>query len=237
MVGFPDDDNGTTAGNISNKVAVVKVLIYSGDGSMEESVAGIKACLDECNSRNLTGYYFEYDTANEINSNILSSYDILIMPGGNSDKYVNSGNIDSNAIKQFLNKGKGYLGICAGAYAASSNVDGIYSGWGIAPHITTKNVIYEGLLPISTTSSGDDLLENSKTSIYHQNGPAMYANNSGATSFANYSGSETGYKDYSAIMGDYYGSGRVLFSESHPELNPQDSQLLAQMILWATKKI
>lgn len=236
VVGFQGDDD-TATDDVSNRVSVVRVLIYDGDGSMDDSVAGLKACLDECNSRNLTGYYFEYDTSSEINSYILSSYDILIMPGGNSEKYVKDESIDSDAIKQFLSNGKGYLGICAGAYAASNAVDGAYSAWGLAPHINTKNVAYEGLVSISTTSSGNSLLETSKISLYHQNGPVMYANSSGATSFATYPGSETGYSGYSAIMGDYYGSGRVLLSGSHPELDPQDSQLLARMILWATKKL
>jgi glutamine amidotransferase-like uncharacterized protein len=235
-MGFPDDDNETHAENSSNKVSVVKILIYDGDGSMEESVAGLEACMDECNSKNSTVYYFEYDIVSEINSNTLSSYDILIMPGGNSEKYVNGKNIDSNAIKQFLSNDKGYLGICAGAYAASNNVDGSYSGWGIAPHINTINVNYEGLLSISTTTSGNSLLKSSKTSLYHEKGPAMYANSSGAISFANFANSETGYQGYSAIMGDNYGSGRVLLSGPHPEFDPQDSELLAQMILWATKK-
>jgi glutamine amidotransferase-like uncharacterized protein len=235
-MGYPDDDNDTRAENSSNKVSVVKVLIYDGDGSMEESVAGLEACLDECNSRNSTGHYFEYDTASEINSNTLSSYEILIMPGGNSEEYLKSKSIDNDAIKQFVNKGKGYLGICAGAYAASNNIDGSYSGWGIAPHINTMNVNYEGLLSISITTSGNSLLKSSKTSLYHENGPAMYANSSGAISFANYANSETGYQDYSAIMGDNYGSGRVLLSGPHPEFDPQDSELLVQMILWATKK-
>jgi glutamine amidotransferase-like uncharacterized protein len=234
---YQDYNNAATAKNLSNEVNVVKVLIYSGDGSMEESVAGIKACLDECNSMNLTnGSYFEYDTADEINSNTLSSYDILIMPGGNSATYINSNSISEDAIKQFVSQGNGYLGICAGAYAASNSIEGLYSGWGLASQVNSKNINYEGLLSISTTSSGSVLFDDSTLSLYHQNGPAMYATGSGVSIFAYYADNNTGYQSYSAIVGEKYGSGRVILSGSHPEIDPQNSELLAKMILWAVNE-
>ena len=237
VVGLPDDSDEVTANNTANRVSTVKVLIFDGDGTMEESVAGIKACLDESNSMNLSnGIYFDYDTISEINSNTLSGYDILIIPGGNSATYVQGSSIDDAAIKQFLNQGKGYLGICAGAYSASSNIDGDYSGWGLASQVNTIDVSYEGLVSITPTSSGSTFLNTSKVSLYHMNGPVMYTTGSSATSFASYSDNGTGYQGYSAIMSENYGSGRVILSGSHPELDPQNSQLLVQMILWATKK-
>ncbi|MBI5458197.1 BPL-N domain-containing protein [Methanobacterium sp.] len=236
VVGLPDDSDEINTNNTTNKVSTVKVLIFDGDGSMEESVAGIKACLDESNSMNLSsGIYFDYDTSSEINSNTLSGYDILIMPGGNSATYIASGNIDNDDIKEFVNQGNGYLGICAGAYAASNSVDGAYSGWGLASHVNTIDVSYEGLVSINPTSSGSTLIDSSQISLHHQNGPAMYTTSSSATSFATFSDNSTGYQGYSAIVGESYGSGRVLLSSSHPEIDPQDSQLLVQMILWASK--
>lgn len=237
VVGIPDDSDEISLNNVDNRVSTVKVLIFDGDGSMEESVAGLKACIDESNSMNLSGgIYFDYDTSGQINSNTLSGYDILIMPGGNSATYIQGSSIDDVAIKEFLNQGKGYLGICAGAYAASNSVDGDYSGWGLASQVNTVDVSYEGSVSITPTSSGSRLLNASTVSLYHQNGPVMYTTGSGATSFASYSDNETGYQGYSAIMGESYGSGRVLLSGSHPELDPQNSKLLVQMILWATKK-
>lgn len=236
VVGLPGDSDEITAYNGTNKVSVVQVLIFDGDGSMEESVAGVKACLDESNNMNLSsGVYFDYATTDEINSNTLSGYDVLIMPGGNSANYVEGNTIDEDAIKQFLNRGNGYVGICAGAYAASNSVDGSYSGWGLASHVNTINVIYEGLVSITPTSAGSTLLGSSIINLHHQNGPVMYATSSSPTSFATYTTSETGYQGYSSIVGESYGSGRVLLSGSHPEFDPQNSELLVQMILWATK--
>ena len=234
---YQDYGQETNVNNLSNEVKVVRILIFSGEGTMEESVEGVKTCIDESNILNLTnGYYFEYDTTDKINSNTLSGYDILIMPGGNSLNYVKSRNINVDDIKQFISNGNGYLGICAGAYAASNSFGESYLGWGLASNVNTIIVNYNGLLSISTTPSGSALSNETTLNIYHQNGPAMYTTGSDVYSFAYYADNKTDYKDYLAIVGENYGSGRVLLTGSHPEMYPQNSQLLARMILWSTQK-
>ncbi len=204
---------------------------------MESSVEGIKDSLNDSNNENIISHNkFEYSTTSEINSNILYGYDVLIMPGGDASKYVQNDDINDESIKLFLKAGNGYLGICAGAYAASNSVDGYYSGWGIAHDVNTKNVNYEGLLPVSITSFGNTVINGSLTNLHLENGPALYSNNSQIV-MASYADNKTGYQNYAAIIGETYGSGRVILSGPHPELNPQNSQLLAYMVLWVSGKI
>lgn len=107
----------------------VKVLIFDGDGVMSTSVDGIEDCLNESNAMNMNGNIrFEYSTTTVINSNTLAGYDVLIMPGGDDAlDYLDNSNINSDAIKQFVKSGNGYMGICAGAYAGSNYVDGYYA--------------------------------------------------------------------------------------------------------------
>ena len=69
-----------------------------------------------------------------------------------------------------------------------------------------------------------------------QNGPAMSTNNTQIV-MANFADNNTGYQNYAAIIGDTYGSGRVILSGPHPELSPENPQLLTNMVLWVTKKI
>jgi glutamine amidotransferase-like uncharacterized protein len=238
ILGYPLTGDLNATNDSPKEVQAVKVLIYSGEGTMSESVNGILECLNTTNSQNLTPYYYyEYDTTNLVSANNLSSYDVLIVPGGDASSYVKGSSIDSEAIKQFVSGGKGYIGICAGAYAASNQIDGLYSGWGLASTINTKNVIYEGLVPITITSNGN-VLGNGTTSLnlHHQNGPPMYSTASD-TPMAVYADNQTGYQGYAAIFGVNYGSGRVLLSGSHPEVDPENPQLLARMILWAANKI
>jgi glutamine amidotransferase-like uncharacterized protein len=153
------------------------------------------------------------------------------MPGGSSGKtYINY--VSGSVIRNFVSTGHGYLGICAGAYAGSQYVDGLYQGWGVAPNVRAKAVSYTGTLPVTYTSSGSQLLGSSGTiTLHHYNGAAMYGN--GITYFACYADSSTGYYGYGAIVGDTYGSGRSVLSGPHPELAPQNPTLLAKMIIWA----
>ncbi|MCZ3365738.1 MULTISPECIES: BPL-N domain-containing protein [Methanobacterium] len=253
---------GKHTGNSLNEQAyastpvTVNVLIYDGEGVIPGSVDGIKDCLDYVNGENIDlNVYSNYSTIEEINSQTLPGYDILIMPGGLGITYINNPEINAEDLKNFVKNGKGYVGICAGAYAASKHVDGDYDGWGIAQDINSKPVDYVGNLPISMTSSGGIILNSQnlknfggqKTSsflnfgdsvtMYHWNGPAMYKTDGSNDSLAVYVANETGYQNYAAIATDTHGSGRIVLSGPHPELSPTKPEMLARMILWAAKKI
>ena len=234
----------------------VNVLIYDGEGVIPGSVEGIKDCLDYANDDNLdSNVYFNYSTAEEINSQTLAGYDVLIMPGGLAITYINNPEINAEDLKNFVKNGNGYVGICAGSYAASKHVDGDYDGWGIAPNINSKPVDYMGNLSVLITPNGENILNSQKISnfagqktsgflsttdsvtMYHWNGPAMYKTDGSNDSLAAYAGNETGYQNYTAIATDTYGSGRVILSGPHPELSSTKPEMLARMILWAAKKI
>ena len=219
----------------ANNSKVVNVLIYDGTGTMGTSVNGIEKCLNEINNES-ANEKFSYSTTVEINSETLQGYDVLIIPGGDASEYIQNSEIDNSSIKQFVSNGKGYLGICAGAYAATSYVDNYYSGWGLEPDVTAENVNYEGNLTISMTSFGKHLTRNSDITIFHENGPALYTNDTSHI-ISTYADNNTGYEGYADMVGEDYGSGRVILSGSHPELAPENSELLANMILWLNKTI
>lgn len=221
--------------NNANNSSVIKVLIFDGDGAMESSVQGIEECLNESNNQNISNR-FEYSTTSVVNSSTLYGYDVLIMPGGDASNYVDNENINSEAIKLFVKDGKGYLGICAGAYAASNSVDGYYYGWGITPDVNTKNINYEGTVTLTTTSFGSYVFNGSLTDLHMENGPSMYSNSS-QNVMAYYADNKTGYQNFAAIVGETYGSGRIILSGPHPELEPRNSKLLAQMVRWVSAKI
>ena len=226
-----------TPQKIENNIVVVKVLIYDGMGTGKGSINGIKKGLNEGNKMNLVpNTYFEYNTSSKINSSILSGYDVLIMPGGTAITYIHNQDIDPDSIKKFVKEGKGYLGICAGAYAASPCVDGYYKAWGIVPNVNTKNVKYTGTLPLKINSLGRQLINVPIYDMHMENGPAMYSNNSGIV-MAEYADNKTGYPNSAAIIGQSIGSGRVILSGPHPELNTPHPHLLVYMVLWTASKI
>lgn len=214
----------------------VKVLIYNGPETSPNSVVQIESCLDKSNTKNLTSKLkFTYTTSDKINTEILSSYDVLIMPG--TDKgydYLDSESVDGNAIKKFVYEGKGFIGICAGAYSGAKSTDGWHQGWGIAPNVVAIPALNEANLTVQITSEGKEIFgyEGEKT-MSHINGPAMYSSEGKTIKFAIYKDNNTGYQGYDAIIGDYYGKGRTVLSGVHPELLPQYPEILVYLILWA----
>ncbi len=212
----------------------IRVLIYNGNGAGTTYVNGIISALYTANIKNLVpGYRFSYSTSKTLTSAKLANYDLLAMPGGTSGKtYLNS--ISASVIRNFVSSGHGYLGICAGAYAGSSYVNGLYNAWGVAPNVRCKAVSHTGNIRVTMTSSGSQQLGTSGTiTLAYYNGPAMYQYGGSIITFATYTDNSNGYKKYGAIVGDTYGKGRSVLTGPHPELYPQNPFLLAKMIIWA----
>ena len=60
-------------------------------------------------------------TTADIANNVLDSLDAIIIPGGGgSRQYLNLGNENQQRIKDFIARGGGAVGICAGAYLFSN---------------------------------------------------------------------------------------------------------------------
>ena len=235
IVLFYFNDNFILSSSTNNNNSTIEVLIYNGTGAMESSVEGIEDSLNDSNNKNISNHKFNYTTTSIINSKTLSGYNVLIMPGGEAIDYLDSNEIDNASIKQFVSGGNGYIGIGAGAYAASNYVNGDFSGWGLASDVNTSNQSYQGVLTISASSSGTKLLNGTLTDIYMDTGPVMITNDN-KNVMATFVDNNTGYLDYPAIIGDTYGNGRVLLSGPNPEMDPQNPQLLTNMVLWASKK-
>ncbi len=245
--------SSAAAEDISNHAAgsdtqTIKVLIYNGTNAAPDSVVGIKSVLDSANTQNLVpGYYFTYSTSPNINTATLNSYNVLAMPGGND--YITDyegktiDNIDPTAIKNFVNAGGGYLGICAGAFSGANYTENCYKGWGVAPNINCLQAYAEKNTDITITNAGKGILgqEGTITTLYW-NGPAMtvkgnafvMATYDGVT---NSSGQSVISSGMAAIVGDNYGQGRSALVGPHPELDPKSPSIMAKLFVWVSNII
>jgi glutamine amidotransferase-like uncharacterized protein len=216
-------------------VKEVNVLVYNGPGADSNSVLQIENSLNQSNTQNfISGVKFEVKTADTINADTLSHFDVLIMPGGTDTSYLKNERVDGTAIKNFVAGGKGYVGICAGAYSGAEHIEGWYEGWGVAPHVNSQPSLTKENLTVQFTAEGQRILGQKGTqTISHINGPALYSSNAYVVVFAIYADNSTGYQNYAAIVGDYYGQGRSVLSGVHPELTPQNPELLAELTAWA----
>lgn len=232
-------NSNTTSQSEGTDTTTIKVLIYNGEASIGLCVTAIEDGLDSANANNLApGYRFTYATSTVINTSTLTGYDVLAMPGGRDGYfYVSSSSISGTAIKNFVSNGGGYLGICAGAYSGAKAVKGWYDSWGIAPHVICTRPWVEGDVPLQIEAAGEQIFGyGGIITAAHYNGPAMYAIGAGMVTFATYADDSCNSQGLGAIVGDYYGEGRVVLSGPHPELDPKHLDILAKLFVWAANK-
>lgn len=242
--GFHHTDSIQTKSSASQsytKTKIINVMIYNGRNSDSDCVNGIKISLIKANNKKLVpGYMFRYSTSHYINSAVLKYYNVLVMPGG--DDYINDygktiSSINPTAIRNFVARGNGYIGICAGAYSGAKYTDGWYRGWGVGKHINCKGRYHVGRLTIQINSAGRKLFGyGGVLSTIHWNGPAMYPSGGQVVTFASYADNIIGSKGMGAIVGDTYYNGRAVLLGPHLELYPQYPGIIAKLILWSDKK-
>ena len=185
-------------------IEVAEVAIYSEKGAvLSQDVAYALELLD-----------IKYNTLdeNDIKEGKLEQFDFLIISGGYTQEYMPAlGEVGREAIRNFVQEGGAYIGICGGAYIASERVEvpGRPQGLGI---IDIENIrksgrgmrkIYLNEHPI-TQGLGREL------EIYYQNGPEMVAKEN-VEGIAKYKSGKF------AIVASSFGKGRVICFSPHPE--------------------
>ena len=100
--------------------AFAPVLLFEGKGTSPRDVAAVEAVLDR---RGLAYAIADSDQLNRLDVAQLRSYRLLIVPGGNFIDIGNSVTTTATAnIRQAVDEGMNYLGLCAGAFFASDSV-------------------------------------------------------------------------------------------------------------------
>jgi glutamine amidotransferase-like uncharacterized protein len=178
------------------------VLIYNGSGTSSTDVAAVESIV--------SSLHLSYHTANQSQLNNLTEsqllgYRLFLMPGGNA--ITISGNLTRNAttnVRNAVNAGLNYLGICAGGFFSGSsayhNFTDLTSGVWFNVYNTGRGI---GKEAISITFAGGV-----KRDIYWQDGPNL---NGWGKVVAKYPNGVT------AVSENFYGKGFVLLSAVHPE--------------------
>ena len=229
------------------------VAIYGGPGANRSSVARIVKLLETLNSsealRNVSLAWSIVDLS-DLKSDVFPLlYDLLIMPEGESgQKYVESfGKEGEVALKRFLALGGGYIGISAGAYAATSmilyfgNLEPSYEGWGIAPNVISFITNYIGnVILVAENSPSPDLLPANIT-VIETNGPVMNVRGI-ALSLFKLSAAEKAEGNIASMLGypmivlDIYNGSPVLLSGPRIELS-EDASIFSALLLYISSMI
>lgn len=238
----PPDVNGLkTIIAVPEKTRAIKVGIYSGPGAPKSSVDAVVNVLEpfpEVTAVILTG-----EDVGVLN---LSSYDVLVFPGGSgSSQSKGIGEAGLKNVREFVNKGGGYVGICAGAYLACSNFS-----WGLgilnAGTVSSKWRRGQAILDLQLTDDGKPLLGDVKDAfkVRYHNGPILkpwtrtdippYTTLALFRTEVAENGSPAGVQINSpshAIA--TFGEGRVFVSSPHPEGTPGLENFIPRGIFWA----
>lgn len=180
----------------------------------------------------------------------LAHYDVLIMPGGGASTQAKSlGEKGRQEVKEFVRKGGGYVGICAGAYLACCHYP-----WAL--HILNARVVDRehwdrgnGEVEIALSGQGRDVLgaHHEVVTIHYAQGPLMApAHQEGLPAYETLArfrtqvaknGAPRGVMPgTTAIAGAEFGKGRVLCFSPHPEETSGLHKYLLRGIEWAAAR-
>ncbi len=199
--------------------------------------------------------------AEDIREGALQQFNLVIFPGGSGSKQAAALELAGReAVRGFVERGGGYMGICAGSYLAAANYK-----WSLAisnhqtfcetlelPDIGRKSMWYRGpsaTVKMELTDEGRAILGDVKGQVdvrYH-NGPVMSP--MGKTelkafrSLATFRSEVSKYDPQKGtmvntpaiIVGDF-GEGRVLCISPHPESVPQLNSMVQNAIRWAGQR-
>jgi Uncharacterized conserved protein len=188
--------------------------------------------------------------AAEIRAGKLAEFDVVVFPGGGGrDEALTLDDQGRAEVKAFVERGGGYLGICAGAYLASAGYD-----WSL--HILDAQVLDRahwkrgtGDVQVGLTSAGRKLLaaESDRQTIYFHQGPLLAP--AGKPEIPDYetlgtfdseiakNGAPKGVmKGTTAIAAAPFGQGRVICFSPHPEKTEAVKGQVLKAIQWAAMR-
>ena len=239
-------ENKSTKKEISTQP--IKVGVFDGHGGAQtciwETVAAIRLDpeMEVCTI-----------TTADIANNVLDSIDAIIIPGGSGkSQYLNLGTLNQQRIKDFIAKGKGAVGICAGAYLFSNTPDYtcIQLNGQQAIDIEHDNRGH-GLAKFTLCEEGKkifpELADRDTSFVIYYEGP-VFINNPADTiqsntlaimesdvhEEGNAPANMTNGKPF--FVANNYGKGRVFSSIAHPEGTPGMMWMIPRMVRWTLNK-
>lgn len=225
--------------------AVVRVAIYDhSDGSAKAPPALQRFLTGE------NGFRCVRVRPADIAEGCLKDFDVVIVPGGSGSKQAEMLKPEGReAIRRFVERGGGYVGICAGSYLATNDYT-----WSLG--LLNAKVIDRqhwargtGTVTLTFTDQGRSALQfpSDKVDVYYGQGPLLAPGDKTEPkpfeSLATYAteiakkGAPSGVMaGTTAIARGAFGSGRVICFSPHPEVKDGPNQLIVAGVRWVSAK-
>ncbi len=222
--------------------SLIRVAVYDHSDGSASGPKNLKRILGKEN-----GFDAVVVTPQQIRDGVLEDFDVLIMPGGSGSKQSEmleeSGR---STVKEFVDNGGGYVGICAGSYLASSH----YS-WslGLLNAKVWDRVHWArgtGTVSLAISPAGNEVLGADENALecYYGQGPLLVPDNNPdlpgyevlatyETEIAKKGAPKGAMVGTHAIVRTMYGNGRVICYSPHPEKSGGPNSIMAEGVRWA----
>lgn len=211
--------------------------------------AGVEAESVETIERQLTAAGMDVTRLNAsqiLSGGLSADFDAIVFGGGMGNRQAGAlGRTGREEIRRFVREGGGYVGICAGAYLACSGFNwslGILNARTVSPQWRRGC----GFVEIELTAAGQTItgMPAGTLEIWYANGPILSSDDKVdippfkvfaffRSELSGGNASEEIIGDSPAILGGFFGAGRVLVSSVHPELTPNlRESFLPSVVRW-----
>ena len=222
----------------------IRVLVFQGEG-VGKSVHALIEALEKSDA---DSFEIRRVSPEEIQRGTLQQADVLIQPGGSGSRQGKAlGEQGRQAVRDFVNRGGGYMGVCAGSYLATNDYD-----WSLnlidakvvdRRHWARGNgTVQLRLSPQATAFFG---YPSEQLEIHYGQGPLLSRrewDDEGVPDYQSLAIYRTGIAKNgapegimpgtSAIVRARYGDGRVFCFSPHPELTAGREQMVATAVHW-----
>ena len=226
--------------------APIRVAIYTDGGAPDGPKSGPFNVINCLNKLNPGKYSIQKVKGDDIRHGALDHFDVAVFPGGSGSGQAKSLEPEGREkVRQFVERGGGYLGICGGSYLATS-----YYDWSL-------NIVNAKVIDRSHWNRGDpapvkleltplgqkqlDEKESEVTCIYHQ-GPLLGPyNRKGLPPYQTLAtfGTEITQRGprgvmigTTAIAQALFGKGHVILISPHPERSDGLDGFIRQSVDW-----
>jgi glutamine amidotransferase-like uncharacterized protein len=226
------------------KSGPIRVLLFDDLGASDNAQVNLSRCLST------TDFTFKRVNGNDIRNGALDEADVLIQPGGSASKQATAlGKQGRENVRKFVTHGGGYLGVCAGAYLATTDYE-----WSLG--ILDAKVIDRehwargnGSVDVKLSDAGSTFFDRPTAwvTIYYHQGPLLAP--AGRDDVPDYEplgtfqteiakkGAPTGVmRGTTALTQSTYGQGRVICFSPHPEGTPGLDEFIRTAVKWAGRK-
>lgn len=224
----------------SNTPSPIRLAVYDAGGTGGTGAAKIIAQVGK-----QPGTVVARVCGEDIRGGALDQFNVLAVPGGSGGKEAAAIGEDGRArIRKFVENGGGYVGICAGAYLATSGFS-----WGLkildAKTASPKWMRGTGLVKLELTPRGREILgdKSGQFDCKYANGPILVP--AQVESLPDYeplaffrtelakNNTPAGIMVNSpAIVAGRCGKGRVIVSSPHPEQTPDLEDFIPRAVAW-----